>query len=75
MVQVWLELALNFCVLFVNTLLVVIAVTTRNSISPGILAVALSQGASLNNYLSQFIIEWTSKYAPRPLDHTIDSCA
>ena len=59
-VQKWLELALNLCVMIINTALVLIAVVTRRSISIGILAVAMSQAANLSLALQMIIMEWTS---------------
>ncbi|ORX34001.1 P-loop containing nucleoside triphosphate hydrolase protein [Kockovaella imperatae] len=59
-IRKWLELALNLCVLVVNTLLVVIAVINRHSVSAGILALAMSEAAGLNLDFMLLIVEWTN---------------
>ena len=46
----------------INTLLIVIAVVDRNSVSVGILAVALSEAATMTLDLGMLVVEWTSKY-------------
>jgi hypothetical protein len=60
-VQKWLELALNMAVAMINTLLVLVAVLNRNSTSAGLLAVAMTQAATLNSTVGSLVIEWTSK--------------
>ncbi|KAK4687233.1 hypothetical protein P7C73_g2882, partial [Tremellales sp. Uapishka_1] len=58
-IQKWLELALNLCVLVVNTLLVVVAVVNRHSVSAGILAVALTEAAVMTQQLGHVVVQWT----------------
>ncbi|ORY27634.1 P-loop containing nucleoside triphosphate hydrolase protein [Naematelia encephala] len=58
-VRKWLELALNLLVTLVNTLLVLIAVANRHSTSAGILAVALTEAASMNSTIGLLVTEWT----------------
>lgn len=57
----WMPLADQSTASIINIVLVVIAVTSRNTISVGVLAVALSQAAGLCNDLISLIVEWTSK--------------
>ena len=45
----------------VNTLLIVIAVLTRHSISAGVLAIAMTEAAQMNMSLAMLIVEWTSE--------------
>ncbi|WWD21405.1 hypothetical protein CI109_105890 [Kwoniella shandongensis] len=58
-VQKWLELTLNVCVTLVNTLLVLIAVVNRHSTSSGILAAALTAGATMTAQLGRCVVSWT----------------
>jgi hypothetical protein len=44
----------------INILLVLIAVINRNTVSIGILAVAMSMAAQMTMDLLHFIVEWTS---------------
>jgi len=44
----------------INILLVLIAVINRNTVSIGILAVAMSMAAQMTMNLLLFIVEWTS---------------
>jgi hypothetical protein len=48
-------------VVLVNTLLVVIAVVNRHSVSAGILAAALNAAATLNLQLGHAVVEWTGE--------------
>lgn len=61
-IQKWLELALNIAVAGVNTLLVLLAVLNRSSTNAGLLAVAMTQAATLNTNVSTLVVEWTSKW-------------
>ena len=45
----------------INILLVLIAVINRNTVSIGILAVAMSMAAQMTMDLLHFIVEWTSE--------------
>jgi hypothetical protein len=47
----------------INILLVLIAVINRNTVSIGILAVAMSMAAQMTMDLLHFIVEWTSTSA------------
>lgn len=51
----------------INILLVLVAVTSRNTANIGILAVALSQAANLCLDLMVFIVEWTSGFCDHRL--------
>jgi len=48
----------------INILLVLIAVINRNTVSIGILAVAMSMAAQMTMDLLHFIVEWTSESLP-----------
>jgi len=45
--------------MLVNTMLVIVAVLTRKSISIGILAIALNEATNMSLMLSELIIQWT----------------
>ena len=60
-IQKWLTLVLDLTVMVINSVLILIAVIDRHSIGAGLLAIALSQAASMNMNLMVLIVEWTSE--------------